>query len=762
MGCQTVYNILDQNGLHGYYDAEEQPGVSQKNKGVRYFDFLADAEIQDQLLLYKRNGIAKINLRLPEIHCSSCIWLLEHLHQLHSGVVSCTVNFPAKSAFITFNYEVLSLQQLAELIHNIGYTPDFTFDTETGDTLIQRKTLLKIGVAGFCFGNIMLLAFPEYLGIDESFRQFQSLFGYISILLSLPVFFYSGWGFIQRGFRGVMQRTANIDIPVALGMVVLLLRSSYEIVFGVGAGYLDSLAGLVFFLLVGRWFQDKTYSNLSFNRDYTSYFPYAVFRWQGKQKQLAKLGDLQVGDSVEIRHEEIIPADGKVMADCHIDYSFVTGEQDPVSVKAHEKVFAGGRNVSGSTTVLLEKSVDASYLTQLWNKDGKSNSKENAQDALDQFSRYFTVGLLLVALAAAVYWAFYDVSRMWEVVCAVLIVACPCALALSVPFTHGSLLREFDKRGLFLKSPQVIERLKGITDMVFDKTGTLTQKHNTEVAYQGVPLSETEQRQIVALASNSSHPLSEAIVHQYAAVDAGEVVVEQFSEHRGLGVSAKVQGQELKLGASHFLHQEQKNAATAQVHVGIGQNYKGYFSISPSYRTDYQKVLQDMGGYALHVLSGDNDSEKQRLSTHFPSNRLHFNQSPFDKLAYIQDLQEQNKNVLMLGDGLNDAGALTHADVGFSISDGVGQFTPASDGILQGEAFQRLPKFLRLAKKSKYIVRLLIAISLAYNAVGIYLAINGFLSPLWAAILMPLSSVTVVFIAVWRVQTMCQIVLGSD
>lgn len=766
-GCKTVYEILNQNDLCTYYDLDKQPGISLKSKNYDdKYAFLDNDDIARMVLNFQDSGVAKATFYIPAIHCSSCIWLLENLYKLTPGVRHSRVNFVKKEFSVDFNPDEISLRALVELLATLGYEPRISLEDSSKKTVksANRSLYLKIGVAGFAFGNIMLLSFPEYFGFEGLEENVQRFISYLNILLSLPVVFYCASDYFKSAYTGLRKRMINIDVPISLGIIVLFSRSLYEIISMSGPGYLDSLAGLLFFLLIGRWFQNYTYQGLSFERDYKSYFPLAIFKKENGKYVSAPVSTLQKGDTIRVRNQEIIPADS-ILESAHasIDYSFVTGEANPVAKNKGDYLYAGGRQLGERIDLNVVKPVSQSYLTQLWNNDAFAKEKEDAfQTIINRISKNFTAWVLLLAFSGFLFWVNIDFVKALNVLTAVLIVACPCALTLSAPFTLGTAMRIFGKKQFFLKNVHVIERLLQINHIVFDKTGTITYNRESAVRFDGETIEKEEFRKIKALAMNSTHPLSRVLA-QSINEESDNISIEKYLELPGSGLQAEIGTDHYRLGSLEFVSRADagENAPDRSTQVFVSKNEKliGRFMIENKYREGVGELVKQLKSrFSFSVLTGDNKSEEPRLKTIFGAEANYkFEQSPQDKLDYIRQLQQHGKNVLMIGDGLNDAGALQQSNVGISVTDDTTHFTPASDGIMTSSSLRHLPDFLNFATTSHRIVLAAFTISFLYNVAGISIALAGYLTPLIAAILMPLSSISVVVFATTVTNTMARI-----
>nr|WP_315240500.1 heavy metal translocating P-type ATPase metal-binding domain-containing protein [uncultured Flavobacterium sp.] len=749
-GCKTVYEIFSLNDLTCYYDFEKSPGATPQDIEGKY-DFLDNEAIISKVLEFQEGNTSIVSLNIPHIHCSSCIWLLENLNKLKPGISASQVNFPEKKVRITFNSEAVSLKAIVYLLSSIGYEPYISLENyETGKTKVDRSLTYKLGVAFFCFGNIMLLSFPEYFEIREFWLDnYKPFFRLLIFVLALPSFLYSASGYYVSAYHSIKTRMLNIDIPIALGIIVMFIRSSYDMLMDHGPGFFDSLASLVFFMLLGKMFQTKTYSFLSFERDFKSYFPIAVTRINSNtSEESVPIYDVLKGDRLLIRNQELIPVDGILISEkAEIDYSFVTGEAVPITKKSGDKVFAGGKQIGKVIEMEVLHSVSQSYLTQLWsNEIFQKKVDQKHKTITDAISRYFTPILLLIAFAGFGYWIFIDANTAFNVFTAVLIVACPCALALTAPFTFGNILRIMGKQKMYLKNALVIEQLAKVDTIVFDKTGTITTNKKSNIVYEGNTLSDENYILIKNVLRASNHPLSRMLYDFLPEVKI--IKIDAFEEITGKGILASFENKTIKIGSASFVESTNNTNEIEKtaLHIKIDEIYYGGFNFQNQYRDGLETLFSTLSkSYQIKVLSGDNDGERANLEAILPKDtELIFNQKPEQKLEFIKKLQEKGQNVMMVGDGLNDAGALAQSNVGISISENVNVFSPACDAILDAGEFSRLDYFLKLSHKSIRIIKMSFVLSLLYNIAGLSFAVTGNLLPLVAAIIMPLSTITIV------------------
>jgi len=753
-GCKSVYELLQSCDLEGYYDYADNPGIKTLRAAAsEKFAYLNDESIQEKLLSFKSDKLAKVSLKLPAMHCASCIWLIENFRKLVPGVIESRVNFVKREAAFTYDPQIVSLRRLVEQLAAIGYEPELNLESTSKQKTHRGnfKLITQIGVAGFCFGNIMLLSFPEYLAIGEELTiQYRSFFGYLNFALALPVLVYSASDYLRSAWRAVVRRVINMDVPISMGILAIFLRSTYEIFFEGGGGYMDSLSALVFFLLVGKWFQQKTYDSLSFERDFKSYFPISVQLVEGEEEKSIGIEHIKQGDRFRVRSGELIPVDSTLIEGAaHIDYSFVSGESDAVKVQSGEALYAGGRQTGASVILEATKSVDQSYLTGLWNSDGNQEEEHELESFADRVGKVFTYVILFIAFSAGIFWMVFDPTLVLNAVSAVLIVACPCALALSFPFAYGNAIRLAGRKGLYLKNAAALGRMAEVSHIVFDKTGTLTRGSDSKVQVEAFDLTSLDEAVAAAMATQSGHPLSRMIAKSLKAADQTLPEILHFTEVKGKGLQAEFAGDQYRLGSAEFVGNEILNKKTinaSTVYFSRNGETAASFSIQKEYRTNLDRLIKSLKKfYSLYLLSGDNDSEKERMQEVFDQKHgLLFNQLPHQKREFVAKLRRQGAVTAMIGDGLNDAAALKESDLGISVADDIFRFAPASDAILSSEGFHQLPEFFDYSKEVLKTVRLSFVLSFLYNGIGLFFAVQGVLTPVIAAILMPISSITVV------------------
>jgi Cu+-exporting ATPase len=749
-GCASVFMLLHDRGLADFYCCDVNPGVSQRHLGPRDVRFAAldDPAIAARLLDFDDGVMASVTFAVPDLHCAACLWLIERLWVVQGGIIRAEADLVRRRVTVWFSPETVTVRQVAELLASIGYAPAVDGEASTERVSPERRSLyLRIGVAGFAFGNTMLFSIPRYLNGVPLEDGFQRVFDRLNLALGTLVLVYSAAGYFTAAWRAARAGRVTLDVPVAIGLAALYVRSVVDIVSSRSEGFIDSFTGLVLFLLVGRLFQSTIFEEIDFSRTYRSFLPLSVRVERGDEVQLTPLADLREGDCILLRPHEVVPADAVLVSTKGaFDYAFVTGESRPIVARTGDPIRAGGRAVGGTLRLLLVRDVAHSQLARLWDSPAAARPTAQWLSAISaRFGAIFT--LVAVGLAVAgVGWYWPDVSRSLDVATAVLIIACPCALTLAAPLTFGTAMEQLASRGLYLRNSAVVLDLSRIDVLAFDKTGTLTSAvQGTHAEPDG--LTEDEWRLVRRLAAESTHPVSRAI----AAGDRVEGRVQWCRETPGLGLRGAIDGHDVILGSPSFVAREigATLPTTADGPVAsIDGRVAGSVRLSAPPRPGVAAAIRTLSvTHEIALLSGDDPREASRWQTLF-GDGLAFGQSPDDKLVTIRARQAAGRRVAMVGDGLNDAGALAAADVGIAVSDETACMVPACDAVLHGERVVSLPAFLQYARTARRVVVACFIVSVIYNALGLSLALRGTLTPLLTAILMPVSSLTIVAMSV--------------
>lgn len=751
-GCQSVFQILSENNLCNYYAITHNPGATQKNTHTTsYYDFLDDQSTIEKLIKFRNGRVVHLNFTIPHMHCSSCIWLLENMCKLNQGISSSKVDFLQKQLQIVFDEEKISMKEIVIWLKKIGYEPNLSLEDLTAKqtTKSNRSQLYKIGIAGFCFGNIMMLSLPHYFSEGHFFADgmLNRLFNYLTVALSLPVFFYCAEEFFVSSYQIIKQKKINIDVPITLAIVIAFIVS-LVLTFGYNKlGYLDSMSGIVFFMLLGRFFQNKSYNYLTFQKTFASYLPIAVNKKINGVEKSTPLTQILVGDEIVTRHLEVVPADAILMDEnAWYDYSFVTGESNWIEKHRGETIYAGAIQQSTATILKVSKNPTQSYITDLWNSNQQLKFQSNTVLTTEKINIYFSAIVLGLGILSMIYWSIkgqYAVGLTSLIT--VWIVACPCALLLSSTFTYGNILTILASNGLYIKNAAVLERMKKVNILVFDKTGTITETSASNVDFIGRDLIHDEQTLAYSLAFQSTHPLSRAIVNY---IEINELFsVENFNSINGKGIEGMIDGKKIMLGSENWVGVTKENKFNySTVFFKINDEIVGYFEIKNKYRAGITELLNSFKQhYDIHLLSGDNPVEKENLEKIFTnSSTLNFNQTPEQKTAYIKKLQDENKVVMMIGDGLNDANAFEKSDVGMAVLEDENNFLPSCDVILLANKMNTLNAFMQFIGTAKIILISCFLVSVIYNVVGLSYAMQGKLTPVVAAVLMPISTISIV------------------
>ena len=714
-GCATAHDML--SGDSGYGPAPEL---------LSKYEHLVVATAAEGFQRYSSTA-ALWEVSLPAIHCTSCLILLERMPEWLEGVTDVRVSFSAKRATVHFNPELVSISVVAAWLDFVGYPPSLITAKRQ-----HSSEVMKLGIAGFAMGNAMMSAFPEYFGLDaQGHSELLILFRYSTAFFATVSLIIAGRFYLESAWKAIRGRTWSLDIPIAIGMTALWGWSSVLLVQGTSGGYFDSLSGLIFFLLLGKFLQRRTYAAFSFERTVNDFLPLSVFCVN--RGQFVRLGDLQEGDTIELAKGGIVPAEVHALSDVEIDYSFITGESQLVAVKAGDTLMVGGKILSEGLRATVAKKAQSTSVEQLWKDDAPDTGWVSSK-----MTAWFTLTVIALAIVGGLVWWDIDPTRAIEISVSVLIIACPCALSLAAPFAYGTAAGVLSKYGIFLKSGRGVEELAKTKHIAWDKTGTLTGQNIAG----DLELHRREwSGELASIVARSAHPIAVGIRRALDAEILPEAIT-QWREVSGEGIHARdIHGRTWFVGSGAGC-----GRPAGPTYAVCDGTLVALYRPSAAYRTELTLVFRELEnlGITHHLVSGDAPRElPQEWHASF-ADRIHFERSPEQKAQLITPLE----NCLFIGDGLNDIDAMKSAAIGLAVVEGKLGYFPKSDGILFADQLHQFTHVLRYSKRMVATVKAAYILSLIYNITGVVLALLGHLSPVIAAVLMPLSSISVVLFVV--------------
>jgi Cu2+-exporting ATPase len=797
IGCRRVYALLHECGLERYYafrgasEATPQPASSSDR------DY-AEFDTESFQALYCRpspEGMRTIDLYLEGVHCAACVWLVEKLPTLLQGVQAATLDFVRRVVRVTYDPTALPLSRIARQLSALGYPPHAYRGSSDMERQRQeeRALLMRVGVAGAVAGNVMLLAFALYSGLfDGMSAQFQAFFRWGSLLISVPAIFWSGSIFFKGAWASLKTRTPHMDLPVSIGILAGFAWGALGTLLGKGEIYFDSVTMLIFALLVGRWIQHRQQRSAFEAAELLGTLTPSTARLvqagdDGRSLREVPAESVPEGALVEVRTGETIPVDGCVEegASC-IDTAVLTGESLPVEVRVGATVHAGATNLTAPLLVRCTRAGANTRVGQLMQRvEEAARRRAPIVRLADRIAGYLVVVALVLAAVTLVGWSFVSVERAIDHTVALLVVACPCGLGLATPLVVSAALARAARRGLLVKGGDALEKLATPGTFVFDKTGTLTAGQVRLVEFAGpAELGPA----IVALESRSAHPVARAFVaalgSENAETDSGSSEqldgralpmlpdVEDVEEVLGGGMSGRVGGRLLCIGSERMVRArgvevpEFVEDATRRllerghspVWIAVEGRVEAVAGFGDPLRGDAAQSLVALRelGYRLVLLSGDHPEAVAHAAAELESDarsraalrgplfdEVLGGRSPEQKLEYVEGAHARGP-VFMVGDGVNDAAALSAASVGIAVHGGAEASLLAADVFARRAGIAPVLELVQGARRTLSVLRRGLGVSLLYNALGLTLAVAGLISPLFAAVLMPLSSLTVV------------------
>ena len=771
-GCQSVYHILKSENLDSFYEKLGNKTIKAplqvSNDDLSKFD---SENFLNSYTTITKDGFVQIDLILEGIHCAACVWLNEKVLYDTKGVIEANINFTTNKARVVFNSDILKLSDIIKKIRSIGYNA-YAYDSSIADkeaSKAKQDYFVRIMVAVVCTMNIMMLSVAKYTGFFTGMSiEVKNMIHLAEFILATPVLFFSGFVFYKGAYFGLKNRIVNMDLLVSSGATMTYVYSLFVLFGAKGESYFDSVAMIITFVLVGKYLEvigkksaidtlDKIKSTLPLE---------AIVVKDGK-KETKALNLVQVGDLIELKIGEKVPVDGKIISgNASFDESSLTGESIPVYKKTGDNIFSG--TVILDSTILFEvvkdfkNSTFSSIVTLL---EDSLNSKPKIQTLANKISRRFSLIILSIAFITFLVWYYFGLDlgfyfegvnqfeRSFITAISVVVIACPCALALATPMASLVGISELAKKSLLFKEAKFIETIANATTVVFDKTGTLT-KGELEVSF--VEFFNKDERSInllYSLLDSSNHPVSIAVKRYIKEnFEVSNLILEDVKNIEAKGLSARYENIEI-LGGNEALLKEfdvkiniHLNSKFTQYLFCIDKKIVANFELKDELKDDAKELIEYLKEQNIEsiMLTGDNNFVASSIAKELEISNYKANLTPKDKADFIKDLKNSGKTVVMVGDGVNDSVALASSDVAIAMGNSADVSMMVSDVVMLNSKLKSLKDAFIISKKTYKHIKQNLAFSLIYNTITIPIAAAGFIIPLFAALSMSLSSLVVV------------------
>lgn len=766
-GCRSVCETIFAAGLQSFYQktpsGELLAPPPEIPAELEAYDL---DEVQQEYV--STNGTQRtMHLLLEGIHCAACVWLIEQVLQKKTGVLAADVNLTAKRLRLRWDNQQIKLSQLIHLLAEIGYSA-VPFDPETAEGALakrHRDLIYRMAFAGFCMMNIMWVSIALYAGAAED--EFRNWFHWVGMALATPTLLYSGFPFLRNAIIGLRHWHLTMDLPIAIGATATYLYSVYITITGSTQGevFFDTVVNFIFVILIGRYLQTISSRNaLSATRRLLALQPKLATLITPEGQRIVPIRMVKSGDLLLVKPGEKVPVDGEVISgDSAVDESMLSGESRLVVKKAGDQVVAGSVNGEGAFQVRAQAVLRNTALARILQlMDDAQASKAPIQSLADRIVPWFVLVTLCLATATFIYWSQQDFEIALLAAASVLVVTCPCAFGMATPMSIAVASGAGAQRGILIKQGAALEAFSSVDHVVFDKTGTLTTGDlQLSLICIADGISEIDLLQTAAAAEQSSeHAIAKAILRR---AEAGQIVIpsaSQFKAMPGRGISAVIDGQNIQIGTLDWLQQTglvvsdnwQKQAVEAEkqgtscVLVTRDSNVIGLLGFSDELREDAQQTINDLlaQGIKVTVLSGDRQAVVAAVTAKLGNVGRLAEVLPEDKQQCIRNLQQHGARVAMVGDGINDSPALIQADVGIALAAGTDVSIESADIVLSHNRLAQVAEARQLAARTLRTIRQNIVLSISYNIIMVPLAMMALVSPLLAAVTMPVSSLMVI------------------
>ena len=759
-GCQGVYHLLKDDGLDSFYDKMGNNTIAppiEVDDDINKFD---RESFEKKYVKFDENGYKKIDLIIEGIHCAACIWLNEKILSDTNGIIEVNINFTNHKAFVVWDSNKLSLSQIIMKIRSIGYNA-YPYDKNVKEqkaTKDKKDFFLKMMVAVFISLNIMMIGVAKYTGfftgIDD---EILNAIHIAEFFLATPALFYSGSIFFKGAYYGLKNKIVNMDLLVSSGATLAYIYSIYVMLGGAGESYFDSVAMIITFILVGKYLEVIGKKNAVDTLDtIKSQMPTdAIVIRDGKKCEIL-VDEIVLGDIVELRAGDKASVDGEMVSGvATFDESSISGESLPVLKQKDSKIFGGTVNLDSviryKTTTDFEHSTLNNIVTLI---EDSLASKPEIENSANEISKYFSISILSISLITFIFWYIYNGQFENALInsISVIIIACPCALALATPMASLIGISQLAKRKLLFKEAKYLETMSKTTKVVFDKTGTLTKGELKVINDNEINLSKQEVDLIYTLTNSTSHPISNAVKNylEQKYTNINSLIIDEFETIPGKGIKTIIDNQNIIAGNLVLMNEYniftdyQTNLSVFA--ISIDSKIVAIFELEDTIKDDANDIIKYLKSENIDVvmLTGDNQQVAKKVCDTLNIKHFKSNLTPSKKAEYIKKLKDDGEIVLMVGDGINDAPALALADISVVMGNGADVSIGLSDIVILDNKLQGLIDSFIISKRTYKFIKQNLKISLIYNIITIPLAVFGYVIPLLAALSMSISSLLVV------------------
>jgi Cu+-exporting ATPase len=757
-GCQNVYHLLCDENLESFYEKSKNQILSAPLENFEDSSSFDTPSFYEKFVKVNSDGFCEVSLIIEGIHCSACVWLNEKALQKMDGVIEANINFTNNKATIIWADDVVKLSSIINMIRSIGYNA-FAYDSSAQEQYAnqERKSYyLKIAVAIFASMNIMWIAVAQYAGYFSGITQdIKTILNIAEGVLATPVLFYSGWVFFRGAYFGLKNRVVNMDLLVASGALLTYIYSIYVTLLERGEAYFDSVSMIITFVLIGKFLEVLSKKSAADVLDkIVKNIPTDIKIIKQNSIVTCKLDDVKVGDIVVVSSGERVLLDGEIVnGSGSFDESSLSGESEPIYKSVGMSVISGTTSIDADIHFRVTKDFKHSTLSNIVALlESAINKKPNIEMLTNKLSQHFSAAILLLSLATFFVWWFlpnsFEISFM--VAISVIIIACPCALALATPVATLVGLSLGASRGILFKEAAGLESMAKADTLVLDKTGTITVG-KPEVINETIYI-DFDRKLLYSLVKSSNHPVSKGVAKyiQENNEKVDEIIFDDYLQIPAKGIKAKYNGIEFLGGNAKLL---QEFGIDVQ---NLTQDTTFYFVMSGKIVARYElrdKIKEGISALIeyLHqnsisaiLLSGDHENITKKVAFEVGIEQFLYEQTPQDKALFIEKLHNEGKRVVMAGDGVNDILALASADIAIAMGSGSDIAVEIGNVVLLDDSLKSLKDAFKISRTTYALIKQNLFISLVYNALTIPLAMAGYVIPLFAAISMSLSSLLVV------------------